>query len=180
MTISIKSRETSILPAGSYYVGDLGYLFSEETDDIYQAYVCGINMDDEGKPVSIKAGRRKEFAAFYGSTAYGDGQFTDNLGNEYSVDAGILGVVQLLSADLVAEAKKIDSEGHGKVIEFKENFRVDRDEDGTFTFGHLTIVTNNDDEEEYDPYDEDEDSLYSDDRYRDDDDSEEEEYNNHY
>lgn len=179
MSISIKPRETSILPAGSYYVGDLCYLFDEKTDDIYQAYVCGVNMDDEGKPVNIKAGRRKEFAAFYGSTAYGDGQFTDNLGNEYSVDAGILGVVQLLSSDLIAEAKKIEAEGHGKIIEFKENFSVDRDEAGTFTFGHLTIVTN-DDEDEYDPYDEDDDGLYSDGRYRDDDDSEEEEYNNHY
>lgn len=149
MTISIKARETNILPAGSYYVGDLCYLFGDKTDDIYQEYVCGVGNNDD-KAVDIKAGRRKEFSAFYGSTAYGDGEFEDNENNKYSVDAGILGVVQLLSADLLAEAKKIDAEGYAKIIEFKKDFRVDRDEDGTFTFGHLTIVTDDSDQQEED------------------------------
>lgn len=155
MTISIKARETNILPAGSYYVGDLGYLFDNKTEDIYQEYVCGVGCNDD-KAVDIKAGRRKEFSAFYGSTAYGDGEYNDSENNKYSVDAGILGVVQLLSADLLAEAKRIDAEGNAKIIEFKKDFRVDRDEDGTFTFGHLTIVTDGSDQKDEDSWDEEE------------------------
>lgn len=155
MTISIKERESNILPAGSYYVGDLCYLFGDKTDDIYQEYVCGV-ISNDGQAVDIKAGRRKEFSAFYGSTFYGDGEYCDSQGNKYSVDAGILGVVQLLSADFIAEAKKIEAEGNAKIIEFKKDFRVDRDEDGTFTFGHLAIVTDGSDREEEEEEEEDE------------------------
>ncbi len=150
MTISIVARETSLMPAGKYYVGDLCYLLP---DDIYDEYVCSFNHDDEA--VEVKAGRRKAFSAFYASTAYGDGGYSDKTGGKYSVDAGILGVVQLLSADLIAAAKKLDADGHAKVIDFPEDFRVDRDEDGTFTFGHLTIETGDSDQEEEDDEDED-------------------------
>jgi len=155
MTISIVARETSLMPAGKYYVGDLCYLLP---DDIYEQYVGSFNHD--GEAVDIKAGRRKVFSAFVASTAYGDGGYSDNAGGEYSVDAGILGVVQLLSADLIAEAKKLEADGHAKVIDFPEDFRVDRDEDGTFTFGHLTIETGDSDqeeEEEEDDWDDEED-----------------------
>ena len=174
MTVLITARKTALMPAGTYYVGDLGYLLTEKTDEIYDELVLG--FDNDGKAVDIKAGRRKVFSAFYASTAYGDGQYSDNLGYKYSVDAGILGVVQLLSADLIADAKKLEADGHAKVILFPEDFRVDRDEDGTFTFGHLTIVTDGSDqeeeeEEEEDWDEEDEDEL----RIR-----EEDEYNNHY
>lgn len=145
MTISIVARETSLMPAGKYYVGDLCYLLP---DDIYEQYVGSFNHD--GEAVDIKAGRRKVFSAFVASTAYGDGGYSDNAGGEYSVDAGILGVVQLLSADLIAKAKEEDAAGMAKVIDFPEDFRVNRDEDGTFTFGHLTIVTDGSDQEEED------------------------------
>lgn len=147
MTISIKARESNILPAGTYYVGDLCYLFGDKADDLYQEYVCGVSCNDD-KAVDIKAGSRKEFSAFYGSTNYGDGEYEDNLHNKYSVDAGILGVVQLLSKDFIEEAKKIDAEGYAKIIEFKKDFRVDCDKDGTFTFGHLTIITDGSDQQE--------------------------------
>ena len=146
MTVSITTRETALMPAGTYYVGDLCYLLTEKTDEIYDDLVLG--FDNDGKAVDIKAGRRKVFSAFYANTAYGDGQYSDNIGNKYSVDAGIIGVVQLLSADLIAAAKKLDADGHAKVIDFPEDFRVDRDEDGTFTFGHLTIETGDSDQEE--------------------------------
>lgn len=171
MTISITPRETLIMPAGKYYVGDLCYLLP---DDIYDKYVSGFEDD---KAVSIKAGRRKDFVAFFGNAAYGDGEYTDNEGNKYSVDAGILGVVQLVSADFIAKAK--EQEEHAKIIDFPEDFRVDRDEDGTFTFGHLTIVTDGSDQEddEYDWDDEEDESDWDEDELRI---REEDEYNNHY
>jgi len=164
MTVSITARKTALMPAGTYYVGDLCYLLTDKTDKVYDDLVLG--FDNDGKAVDIKAGRRKVFSAFYANTAHGDGQYSDNIGNKYSVDAGILGVVQLLSADLIAQAKKLDADGHAKVILFPEDFRVDRDEDGTFTFGHLTIVTDGSDQEEED------DDSWDDDRWDEEDEDE--------
>jgi len=164
MTVSITARKTALMPAGTYYVGDLCYLLTEKTDQVYDDLVSG--FDNDSKAVDIKAGRRKVFSAFYASTSYGDGQYSDNIGNKYSVDAGILGVVQLLSADLITQAKKLDADGHAKAILFPEDFRVDRDEDGTFTFGHLTIVTDGSDQEE------DDDDSWDDDRWDEEDEDE--------
>ena len=148
----IDEREASLMPAGTYYVGDLCYLLAGKTDPLYDALVLG--FDNDNTAVDVRAGRREAFAAFYANTAYGDGGYSDNEGNIYGVDAGILGVVQLLSADLLAKAKEEDAAGMAKVIDFPEDFRVDRDEDGTFTFGHLTIVTDESDQED-DSWDED-------------------------
>lgn len=72
------------LPAGDYYMGDPCYVIAEELwdkfCDAYQAVDDGV-FEFEGHKV------------FVCSTQYGDGSYYDNLGKEYGVDAGIIGLI---------------------------------------------------------------------------------------
>ena len=120
---------------------------------------------------------------FAASTAYGDGVYFDKERREYSVDAGLLGIIPLEALDL-----NFEGDG-GQIIEFDEDFTVS-EEDGVFTFGDVVINTksffdeddfdceddcdedsclDDDDEDMYDADDDDEDcSDYDDDEYDDD------------
>ena len=77
------------LPSGKYWIGDLCYVMENEWDE-----VCGLMFPDnfpEGVQgiFTLKDGRK--FAAF--RTAYGDGRYYDREGNEYGVDAGLIGCI---------------------------------------------------------------------------------------
>lgn len=133
--ISVVEQDSNVLPAGKYYVGDLCYLLPER---IYEQYVC-----DSGKEeavVEITAPRRLPFLAFYNHTAYGDGIYRDNFKNQYGVDAGLIGVVQLTSESLLKKAQTLDKRKNGKVIDFPQPFEVDAS-NGVFEFGHIRINT---------------------------------------
>jgi hypothetical protein len=90
---------------------------------------------------------------FFGSTAHGDGYFRDNRGNNYSVDAGIIGIcpVSIINPDLFFEMKGND---FGKFITFDDNFTIVSDS-GQFEIilhsGYSVLVLDTDtyDEEEY-------------------------------
>ena len=76
-------------------------------------------------------------------TAYGDGTYYDNKGNEYGVDAGLLGIIPLkaIKNPDLNEMKKL-----GAVMEFDKNFEV-HSADGIFSFGFLTINTRDEEDE---------------------------------
>lgn len=77
------------MEAGTYYIGDLCYVFSSEDWD----EVCALTIKD-GECLSgefeLKDGRK--FAMY--NTKYGDGTYRDQFGNEYSVDSGTIGCVR--------------------------------------------------------------------------------------
>lgn len=146
---------TNMLPAGTYYVGDLCYVIPD--DDWFE--FCD-RMFPEGYPV----GGVKEmpdginYADF--CTKYGDGVFGDYAGGAYMVDSGSIGCIPMcaLPSDL-----SLDKIRHfGNVVSFDEAFEVEYDDvTGTITFGHIDIVTGgtlgeDDDEEDYDYEDDDE------------------------
>lgn len=125
------------MKAGKYYVGDLCYVISDFWDE-YCDLVFPSNKRVEGEltlPNGIK------IASF--GTAFGDGCYTDNFGNEYCVDSGGIGCI--LVSDIPGE---FHGTKLGAVIEFAEDFEVSSDGENLF-FGHVVIETG------ADPYDED-------------------------
>lgn len=78
-----------MMPAGTYYVGDLCYILDNEWDEVCRLTIQG-NDCLEGEFV-LRDGRK---FAMYG-TAWGDGEYLDQLGRSYAVDSGTLGCVQV-------------------------------------------------------------------------------------
>ena len=76
-----------MMPAGKYYVGDLCYVMHPEWDEF-----CSITIKEhtclDGE-FNLKDGRR--FATF--GTKWGDGEYRDQFGNRYGVDAGLIGCI---------------------------------------------------------------------------------------
>jgi hypothetical protein len=115
------------LPAGRYLIGDLCY-----QDDVWDE----ILGDGELESGTTRDGRTYA----YMSTAYGDGEYDDDVGYNYYVDSGTIGIVSYpgdvkLSSPL------------GRTHDFPEPFEVYSD-GGLLHFGHVVIDTVRSDEEE--------------------------------
>ena len=129
-----------MMKAGTYYVGDLCYVLHDEWDEVCELIIKdGVCLDGE---FTLKDGRR---FAMYG-TAYGDGTYRDQSGNEYGVDAGSIGCILLSDINLESEGNFLTG---GNVVPFESDFYTD-EEDGRIVFGSLIIDTDPVyDEEEY-------------------------------
>lgn len=131
-----------MLPAGKYYVGDLCYVMHEEWDEVCSLFFK--DRDDHGcneGEFNLKDGRR--FASF--NTKYGDGGYYDQFGDEYGVDAGLIGCIALNDIDLTNDDNFIRG---GQIIEFVSDFSVSgsqglsrKDWDGVIRIGHIVIKT---------------------------------------
>jgi hypothetical protein len=123
------------LAAGIYYIGDLCYVLSNRWDEFCDLTIDGNNC----KEGAFTMADGTQFVTF--GTAYGDGTYLDQEGNEYPVDAGLIGCVL---------ADKVDSDARlslGKVHTFEND--VWAYSDGTvLTFGHVSIDTDPSFEEE--------------------------------
>ena len=128
------------MPAGRYYVGDLCYVmhdaWTEAVDLMFPSAAEGYKSV-EGV-MKLKDGR--QFAIF--STAYGDGYYSDNLGNDYPVDAGSIGCIRV--EDIKDDTADI---GLGNVIDFDQDFVVESDGEN-LKFGHIVIATGVEDYDE--------------------------------
>lgn len=145
-----------MMPAGKYYVGDLCYVMHEAWDEFCDITI-EVNRCLDGE-FNLKDGRR--FATF--GTKWGDGEYRDQLGNRYGVDAGLIGCIRVDDIDLNDPSNFLDG---GNIVEFTQPFSVSggRAEnnsswDGVIRIGHLMIET--DPSEEYDETDEEE--MYDD------------------
>lgn len=143
--VSIRAAN-KLFPAGRYYVGDLCYLLDKGEDygvlkSIYFHYVCGYvcGTDYRRKKRFVEC-EDISFLAYFGVTAHGDGGFKDNQGRSYSVDAGLIGIVELTDSDLEASARAVEARGSGQVIDFGEAFEVSSKR-GVFNFGDIEINT---------------------------------------
>ena len=129
-----------MMPAGQYYVGDLCYVMSDAEWDEF----CSITIQGHrclsGEFV-MSDGRR--FATY--QTAYGDGEYRDQFGNRYGVDAGLIGCIRI--KDIRVE--KYNMKDLGSIVEFKTDF-VTSYQDGVIQFGHIMIDTDPNFEDEYD------------------------------
>lgn len=133
------------LPAGTYFIGDLCYVLGNRWDE-----VCNLIIDgNEVKEGAFTLPDGTQFILF--GTAYGDGLYYDQIGNEYPVDAGSIGCVL---------ADKVDSDARldlGNLHTFENDVWVDSD-GKVLNFGHICIDTDPVFEEEYEEdYEEEED-----------------------
>lgn len=136
---------TTEFPAGTYWVGDLCYVLHAEWDEVCELFFAG--RTDHGcnqGEFTLKDGRR--FVAF--NTAHGDGTYYDNRGRDYSVDAGLIGLIKFDAIDLHNEDNYTDG---GQVIAFTAPFTCEC-EDGFMRFGSIAIDTDSvhEDDEEVD------------------------------
>lgn len=119
------------LPAGDYFVGDPCYAF--EAQDMWMALLEDADYTNtEQRILEANAAGRSFTAAV---TAYGDGVYTDQHDRVYGVDAGILGVVPVASADDEG-ASLYAMHRHTFATEFTVTYT-----DGTITIGDIIIDT---------------------------------------
>lgn len=137
-----------MMQAGYYYVGDLCYVLNDEWDEACELFFQG--RDDHGcneGEFTLKDGRR--FASF--NTMYGDGCYEDQYGNEYGVDAGLIGCIRVEDIGLDPTSFEDKRDGHsyngGHIFFFKKDFVCVGGEDnrrkwdGVIRIGHLKIDT---------------------------------------
>ncbi len=121
-----------MMDSGVYYIGDLCYVMEDDE----WSEVCDLTIQD-GRPVTgeftMKDGRK--FAMY--NTAYGDGGYYDQHGNEYSVDSGTIGCI--LYTDIRAN-KYEDIRSLGTVVEITEDFHTSSN-DGLISIGPIHIDT---------------------------------------
>ena len=134
------------MPAGKYYVGDLCYVMnSDEWQQVCAHTIQGEKIVDG--EFELDDGRR--FAIY--STQWGDGEYHDQYGHTYSVDAGVIGCIL---ADDIRASKYNNILDLGAFVEFSEPFETAGGRgsvgwNGVIQIGHVEILTASD-------YDEDE------------------------
>lgn len=132
-----------MMPAGTYYVGDLCYSLSPEWDEVCSLLFKG-NQSVDGE-FTLKDGRR--FACY--STMYGDGEYSTSTGKSVGVDAGVVGCI-LVSDIRDTSANPTED---GIVVTFGESFHT-RSANGVIHFGNIAVDTSSDDEDDVDYSDE--------------------------
>lgn len=138
------------VPAGKYWVGDPCYSIpDEEWMPWLEAADYTINDRHHILVADLGEGRY----AVGVSTQFGDGYYSDNEGRGYGVDAGLIGLV---SQDWPGAGAKYypRQEGIRYPLELPNEITVSYSEDGTITFGDLSIYTGDvDDDYDYDEAD---------------------------
>lgn len=133
--------QTFTMPAGKYYIGDLCYVMHDKWDAF-----CEVTIQ-KGKVLYGKFDVEGVEVCQFG-TMYGDGEYPDQFGRIYSVDAGLIGCIMV--GDIVECKDNNVKLGH--VVEFAEPFECYVDNDnGRLYFGHICIETGDleDDENDY-------------------------------
>jgi hypothetical protein len=114
------------IPAGTYWVGDPCYAYSD--DALWMALLESADYKESDLLEARARGHR--FVA--SGTAFGDGTYEDGQGREYPVDAGLIGVVPAVPGQ--------ECPGLMHEVEFTEEFTVSY-EDGTIYIGPIAIET---------------------------------------
>lgn len=125
------------VPAGKYVLGDPCYCFSSGPagnlwDELGES--CDWFQDS---PVGTVTVGGKQYNVLGFGTAYGDGEYSDNYGQSYPVDAGLIGLVPLELVE--ALGVQVDESLH-KVVELEYNTTCTVDE-GDMAFGRYRIDT---------------------------------------
>ena len=128
-----------MFPAGKYFVGDLCYVMTDKQWDIVCIHDLTEGTTDSGLKFAIER------------TTYGDGTYSDQFDNLYSVDSGTIGCIQWdesLTHKYGARLREL-----GAIIDFDKDFEV-YESSGMIHIGHIGIDTGDSsyDEEYY--YDE--------------------------
>lgn len=130
--MKIENFQVITMPAGRYWIGDLCYVLREEWNEC-----CTLFFKDRTDHGCNEGGFTladgRDFVMF--NTAWGDGEYEDNYGKLYGVDAGAIG--------LIAFEDGFD-ERLGNVYDFNNAFECRKESRGRMVFGHITIDTDAD------------------------------------
>ena len=127
-------RVEVIVPEGSYVIGDPCYAVPDKDwDDLLLS--CNYFNNPIG---TVKDGIQK-FSVLAFGTKWGDGCYRGSDGNEYPVDAGLIGLVPIEMVDDLADHT---------IVEFNRDTLCVNDGTGNLRFGHITIDTDPTDEDE--------------------------------
>jgi len=102
-----------MMQPGKYYIGDLCYVMHSEWDEFCSLTIVGDKVLDG--EFNLKDGRR--FATF--TTKWGDGNYFDQNGKSYDVDAGLIGCIRLDDIDLTDPENSLVG---GNIVEFVQPF----------------------------------------------------------
>lgn len=139
-------------PPNKYCIVDLCYVLKNHWDEFCSKTIVG-NCVLDGE-FDISGARVVSFV-----TAFGDGTYHDNYGREYSVDAGLIGLISVEDLEKLGYTDWAeDLDGLGNVVEFDKPFRCYNDE-GVLVFGGVKIDTVGDSCDDDDYYYEDDDEY---------------------
>ena len=120
-----------MMKAGTYYVGDLCYVLHDRWDE-FCALTCSGSRVLDGE-FNLADGTR--FATY--TTRYGDGNYFDEEGKSYDVDAGLIGCVALEDINFADPSNSVVG---GRVVEFVQDFTT-FSSGGVISIGNISIDT---------------------------------------
>ncbi len=129
------SYKSYIVPAGKYWLGDPCYIIKDQ-DWLHFCNEHSFNETEVNSCVSLSDGT--PVLAF--STYYGDGCYSDQHGNSYPVDAGLIGLVPWEYTEKFTEKDSTCYLSLSNVVEFTED-TLCFTADGILTFGNYIIDT---------------------------------------
>jgi hypothetical protein len=132
-----KVGHTVSVPAGKYWLGDPCYAVPDHLwHDLLDSSYCFEN------PIGkVKADDGKVHRVLAFGTAYGDGVYADQFGNQFPVDAGLIGLTPVGLAEGVPFGATL--------VEFTYE-TVCMAQDGVMQFGKYKINTRDDEEDDDD------------------------------
>lgn len=120
-----------MMKAGTYYIGDLCYVMHDRWDE-FCGLTCSGHRVLDGE-FNLADGTR--FATY--TTMYGDGNYFDETGKSYDVDAGLIGCIRVEDIDFTDPSNSIVG---GRVVEFSKDFTT-FSAGGVITIGNVSIDT---------------------------------------
>lgn len=130
---------TASFSPGHYWLGDPSYVGAQD-GKLWDEWVRIAGDSSEGFTDPLAGALYLGFPLVGADTLYGDGLFTGTDGLSYPVDGGMIGPVPL---ELI-EALELDRDrlhALGSWVEISEPTLLTREDDGTITFGTISIAT---------------------------------------
>lgn len=142
----------SMLKPGKYWIGDPCYVFPHKgpMKDKWHELLNACNYFEDDMPAVIDNGKITVWAA---GTAYGDGCYESNFGDNFPVDAGLIGIIPVETIEYLGRTDN-NLDRLGKFVTFDSEFSIQLNA-GYFRFGDITIDTGDwhCENEDYDNYD---------------------------
>lgn len=137
------------VPAGKYFVGDPCYAVKD--NDAWQDFVERMFKDSPAGE-TVSGVMMNGYPVVGVGTMYGDGEYFDvNHNRSFPVDAGLIGVVDMRVAAQNGVTES-DLKDMGHVINFDEEVRLARTDDGDILIHNITIPTGDNDIEDDDVF----------------------------
>lgn len=121
-----------LLRAGTYFIGDPCYCIEDHNKWMALLEACDYY---QGGNVFVYNG----MTLFGSGTMYGDGEYSDQEGNSYSVDAGLIGATPVQMVDEKYDTKMMNR--LGRFVTFEEPVSC-YEVDGVIHIGNIVIDTN--------------------------------------